>query len=79
MSITWNGGVEIPPGLDTAGMSVRIADVWALYQVFFGMDKSIKKDDSTEQHHPTPIATVSPATERNVMKPKGFLEMPEKL
>ncbi|MDF5715611.1 MAG: ParM/StbA family protein [Rhizonema sp. NSF051] len=107
VSITWNGGVEIPPGLDTAGMSVRIADVWALYQVCFGMDKSIKKDDSAEQQHPTPVrsspdgksagqnllsgelsgvlhpadfaAVASSATERNVVKPKGFLEMPEKL
>ncbi|MDF5715608.1 MAG: hypothetical protein PUP93_17430 [Rhizonema sp. NSF051] len=66
-------------------MSVRIADVWALYQVCFGMENSIKKDDSTEHQHtpvaqPTPVAVASPATGGNVRKkPKGFLEMPEKL
>jgi hypothetical protein len=88
VKVIWNGGVEILPGLDTVGMGARIADVWALYQVFFGVGNLIKKDSSSTAtgnvfSNATP-ATVSPALEGNVvrsiaLKPKGFLEMPEKL
>lgn len=80
VSVTWNGGVEIPPGLDTAGMGVRIADVWALYQVFFGMGKLIKKDDgSTEEGNSSSSALGSEVVRSPLPKPKGFLQMPEKL
>ena len=86
-TLIWNGGVQIPHGWDTAGMGNRIADVLGLHHVFVErVSKLIKKDSgSTEEHNATsnttPAAVASSATEGNVitLKPKGFLEMPEKL
>ncbi|MBW4676086.1 MAG: ParM/StbA family protein [Desmonostoc geniculatum HA4340-LM1] len=88
VKVIWNGDVEIPPGLDTTGMGIRIADVWALYQVFFGVGNLIKKDSGfTEEGNASSSATpatVSSASESNFvrstpLKPKGFLEMPDRL
>lgn len=88
-TLIWNGGVKIPSSLDTAGMGNRIADVLGLHHVFVErVSKLIKKDSGlTEERNAssnaTPAATVSSASEGNVYsttpKPKGFLEMPDKL
>jgi hypothetical protein len=89
MSVIWNGDIDIPPELKIAGMGVRIVDVWALYQVFFGVDSNFMKKDSGSiatgnTSSCTTSVVVSSASGTNVLpsktpKSKGFLEMPNNL
>lgn len=77
VKLIWNGGVEIPPGLDKVGMGVRLADVWALYQVLFGVSNLIKKDSDDNSY--TSSVSGSKVVSLSSQKPKGFLEMPDRL
>ncbi len=88
--VIWNGGIEIPPQLDTAGMGSRIGDVLALYKAFItrinllqNRKQTSNADESTsnksfpvDQQHKLLVGAVH-SKERK--KPKGFLDMPEKL
>ncbi len=88
-TLIWDGGVEIPSSLDTAGMGNRIADVLGMHHAFLvRVGKLIKKDNGSTATSNTSSsassATVSSVSGSNVVcssspKPKGFLEMPDKL
>ncbi len=88
-TLIWNGGVEIPPELDTLGMGNRIADVLGLHHAFLvRVSNLIKKDNGSavidNAYSSATPSTVLSADGDNIVrsktpKPKGFLEMPDKL
>ncbi|MBO3458481.1 ParM/StbA family protein [Aetokthonos hydrillicola Thurmond2011] len=87
-TLIWNGGVEISPDLDTLGMGNRIADVLGLHHAFVErVSKLIKQDNGSVTANASSSATPSTvfsSLEDNIVRskttrPKGFLEMPDKL
>jgi hypothetical protein len=79
VKLIWNGGIEIPPALDKVGMGVRLADVWALYQVLFGSGNLIAKNSSSVTNNASSAVSGSKVVNLSSPKPKGFLEMPDRL
>lgn len=79
VKLIWNGGVEIPPALDKVGMGVRLADVWALYQVLFGSANLTTKNSNTPTNNSGSTVSGNKVVNLPSPKPKGFLEMPDRL
>jgi hypothetical protein len=79
VKLIWNGGVEIPPALDKVGMGVRLADVWALYQVLFGSTNLTTKNSNTPTNNSGSTVSGNKVVNLPSPKPKGFLEMPDRL
>jgi hypothetical protein len=76
-TVIWDGGMEIPPDLDTVAMGNRIADVLGLHNAFVErVGKLVKKDSATVLTSSS--ATLTTHSQRQKF-PKGFLEMPERL
>jgi hypothetical protein len=60
-------------------MGVRLADVWALYQVLFGSGNLIAKNSSSATNNANSTVSGSKVVNLSSPKPKGFLEMPDRL
>lgn len=77
--IVWNGGVQIPKGLDTQGLENRIADVWTAHISYIKMlDENFgyeRKQRLVPDNYQAPPKT-SVASIKELFHQNGFLHQP---